>query len=62
MEKAPRWVAPIILQANDERDAITSALYRGDLTYGEFNVKSMAISADLRKRLAERSELARREE
>ena len=55
-------MGPIIRQANDEREALTAALYRGDLTYGQYNVKSMAVAADLRKRLDDRAEVARREE
>lgn len=62
MEQAPDWARSTISRANDEHDAMTAALYRGELSYGQFNVKSTALSADLRKRLDEGAEIARREE
>lgn len=62
MEQAPGWVRAAITEANDERDVLTAALYRGELNYGQFNVKSTALSASLRKRFQEGAEEARREE
>lgn len=68
-DRTPRWVSPIVIQANDEQRVATGALHRGELTYGEFNIKSTALLAQVRKRLAEgtvlsaalREEIVRRE-
>ena len=53
---------PIIVPANDEQEALTAALYRGELTYGQYNVQSTALAANMRKRLAEGADAASREE
>lgn len=71
LDQTPRWIPPIVVQANDEQRVATGALHRGELTYGEFNIKSTALLAGIRKRLAEgtglrsdarRKEVLRREE
>lgn len=59
--QAPRWFRSITMQTKDSSDALAAALYRGELTYGEFNVKNMALSAEMRKRLDDAVEVARRE-
>lgn len=59
---APRWLRSIVMQSKDASDAIASALYRGELTYGEFNVKQIALAAETRRRVDDGIELARREE
>lgn len=58
---APPWFVSISNQITDTADALVSALYRGELTYGEFNVKRLAASADGRKRMADAREISRRE-
>ncbi|MBI2783954.1 MAG: hypothetical protein HYX64_07755 [Gammaproteobacteria bacterium] len=57
-----RWLRPIVTQTKDKNDALTAALYRGELTFGEFNVKAMALSAEARKRVDDGIEAARLEE
>jgi hypothetical protein len=58
---APPWFVSINNQITYTADALVAALYRGELTYGEFNVKRLAASADGRKRLADAAEISRRE-
>jgi hypothetical protein len=65
LDQTPRWIPQIVVQANDEQRVATGALHRGELTYGEFNIKSTALLAGIRKRLAEgvgtRSDVRRKE-
>jgi hypothetical protein len=49
--KVPNWFRAAMLESKDSADALASALYRGELTFGQFNVKHMALTAELRKRL-----------
>jgi hypothetical protein len=50
---APRWLRAVVTQSKDANDSLTSQLYRGDLTYGDFNVRRMALAAEVRKRIDE---------
>jgi hypothetical protein len=60
--QAKPWFRAIVLEAKDSSDAMVSALYRGELTYGAFNVKHMALAAEIRRRVNEGVATARREE
>lgn len=60
--KAKSWFRAIVMEAKDSSDALVSALFRGELTYGAFNVKHMALSAEIRKRVNDGLETARRED
>ena len=59
--KAATWFRAIVMEAKDSGDALVSSLYRGELTYGAFNVKQMALSAEIRKRVNEGLESTRKE-
>lgn len=48
-------------QMTDTGNALVVALYRGDLTFGEFNVKRMAAAAEFRQRWADAADALRRE-
>lgn len=57
----PPWFRTVTLQSKDSTDALISSLYRGEVSFGEFNVKQLALSAELRKRIDEGAEVARKE-
>lgn len=48
---APQKLRAIVAQSKDTADANVAALYRGELTFGDFNVKHMALHAEIRKRV-----------
>lgn len=58
---APTWFRAAALQTKDSTDALISSLYRGEVSFGEFNVKQLALFAELRRRLDEGAALARKE-
>lgn len=51
----------IINQAYRQTDALISVLYRGEITYGQFNVRREELNTDADKRLRDVEDLYRRE-
>ncbi len=58
----PAWYVSISTDITDTSDALIAALYRRELTFGEFNVKRLAASADGRRRFSEARDLYTREQ
>ena len=58
---AATWFRAIMMEAKDSGDALVSSLYRGELTYGAYNVKQTALLSEIRRRINEGLESTRRE-